>query len=61
MRRWTARIAERLIDGANCLHLWRERAAQRRSLLTLDDRILRDIGINRAVASNEARKPFWRE
>ncbi len=42
------------------LDLWRERARTRRRLLTLDDRLLRDIGISRAEAWQEASKPFWK-
>lgn len=38
---------------------WRERARQRAILATLDDRMLRDVGIDRASASREAGKPFW--
>ena len=40
-------------------HLWSERAAQRRLLATLDDRLLEDIGVDRAAAARESRKPFW--
>jgi uncharacterized protein YjiS (DUF1127 family) len=32
----------------------------RRRLLTLDDRMLRDVGISRAEVHGEAEKPFWR-
>lgn len=39
---------------------WHERARQRRALLGLDDRTLRDIGVSRAAAMAEAQKPFWR-
>jgi uncharacterized protein YjiS (DUF1127 family) len=38
---------------------WRERARQRRNLASLDDRMLKDIGIDRATARKEADKPFW--
>jgi uncharacterized protein YjiS (DUF1127 family) len=38
---------------------WRERARQRAVLSTLDDRMLRDIGIDSASAAREAGKPFW--
>jgi uncharacterized protein YjiS (DUF1127 family) len=38
---------------------WHERARQRRTLLTLDDRMLKDIGVSRAEAVREANKPFW--
>lgn len=40
--------------------LWRERAKQRRALLRLDQRLLQDIGVSRAEAIAEARKPFWK-
>ncbi len=32
---------------------------QRRSLLRLDDRALRDIGLTRDAARAESRRPFW--
>ena len=41
--------------------LWHERARQRRRLLELDDRMLKDIGVSRADAVREASKPFWQE
>jgi len=39
---------------------WIERARQRRRLAALSDRLLKDIGISRCDALQEARKPFWR-
>ena len=39
---------------------WRERRYERRQLMKLDDRMLRDIGISRADAEFEYRKPFWK-
>jgi uncharacterized protein YjiS (DUF1127 family) len=36
---------------------WRER----RILATLDDRMLRDIGVSRSQALAEARKPCWKQ
>ena len=41
------------------LYTWRERARQRRLLLTLSDHMLKDVGITRADAEFEARKPCW--
>jgi uncharacterized protein YjiS (DUF1127 family) len=38
---------------------WHELARQRRALLTLDDRLLKDIGTTRAEAQREASRPFW--
>lgn len=40
---------------------WWRRAQQRRVLLTLDDRLLRDIGLTRGEVERQARAPFWRE
>jgi uncharacterized protein YjiS (DUF1127 family) len=40
---------------------WHELARQRRTLLTLDDRLLKDIGVTRAEAEREASRPFWRD
>ena len=42
------------------LAAWRDRASSRRALLTLDQRMLSDIGISRADAEREAGSPFWR-
>lgn len=38
-----------------------DRRAGRHLLLTLDDRMLKDIGISRADAWAEAIKPMWRD
>lgn len=37
-----------------------QRRRQRRALARLDDRLLRDIGIDREQARREVAKPFWR-
>jgi len=42
------------------LETWFLRARQRRQLLSLSDRMLKDIGISRADAVAEGEKPFWR-
>lgn len=47
-------------DAARAAAAWRKRAAERRHLAELDDYLLRDIGIDRARALDEAEKPFWR-
>lgn len=39
---------------------WRQRARSRRDLLWLSEDQLRDIGIDRYAALEEAHKPFWR-
>ncbi|HEX9462577.1 MAG TPA: DUF1127 domain-containing protein [Alphaproteobacteria bacterium] len=48
----TAAVA-RLLD-------WRWRATQRDVLRTLDDRMLKDVGLSRADLERELQKPFWR-
>jgi uncharacterized protein YjiS (DUF1127 family) len=53
------RPALSLVDVAKTALEWRERARQRRRLSQLDDHFLRDIGLTRAEAEEEARKPFW--
>lgn len=50
-------IVRRALDT---LTKWQERADGRRALLSLDERMLKDIGISRADAVHEADKPFWR-
>ncbi len=42
------------------LFTWQERASQRKLLASLEDRMLKDVGISRADAEREASKPFWR-
>jgi uncharacterized protein YjiS (DUF1127 family) len=41
--------------------IWRQRMRDRRALVLMDERSLRDIGLTRCDALYEARKPFWRE
>jgi uncharacterized protein YjiS (DUF1127 family) len=38
---------------------WRERSEQRTHLASMNDRMLKDIGVSRSDAVREARKPFW--
>ena len=40
---------------------WRERARSRQALLRLDERMLRDLGIDRGTAQFKGSLPFWRE
>ncbi|HUF56084.1 MAG TPA: DUF1127 domain-containing protein [Thermohalobaculum sp.] len=41
------------------VHQWMQVAAERRRLARIDDAALRDIGLDRAAAEAEARRPFW--
>ena len=49
-----------VVAALKVMLVWRERARQRRALTSLDDHLLRDVGLSRAEAVREARKPFWR-
>jgi uncharacterized protein YjiS (DUF1127 family) len=40
---------------------WAERARQRRALQSLDEWVLKDIGLSRADVMHEYDKPFWQE
>ena len=40
--------------------VWLDRRDERRRLLALGDRALRDIGVSRVEAAREGYKPFWR-
>lgn len=59
-RSWLRRTLYRARDSldrlAETLALWHFRARTRRELAQLEDRILKDAGIDRS----EANKPFWR-
>lgn len=49
-----------MTDAVAAIAGWSARAQQRRRLAELDDRLLRDIGLDRPAALREAEKPFWR-
>jgi len=52
-------LGRMLLRAPETLSLWYERSRQRRQLARLDDRLLRDIGLDRASAMEEASKSFW--
>jgi len=53
-------LSEVFRDVNVTLATWAERRRQRRQLQRLDDRLLADIGLDRAHAEFEASKPFWK-
>ena len=55
-----ARALAALRRLAAAVAVWHERARQRRMLLRLDYRALRDLGVTPLEAWNEGRKVFWR-
>lgn len=56
-----SRFATLVVAPVRGLLAWAERARQRRALLSLDDWMLKDIGLTRADVMHEYDKPIWRE
>jgi len=54
--KWVVQEFVRIMQTLQC---WSEVRRQRRSLLELDDHVLKDIGLTRADVDYEASKPFW--
>ncbi len=52
--------SDRLAQFRAAFALWRRRARERSELAAMNAHDLRDIGISRAEAEFEIRKPFWR-
>jgi uncharacterized protein YjiS (DUF1127 family) len=53
-------LAASVLRALDIVLLWHERARSRRMLAALDDRMLRDVGIDHATARQESERPFWR-
>jgi uncharacterized protein YjiS (DUF1127 family) len=53
------RAQDLLIRFFDVAATWQERSAGRRRLGELDDRMLRDAGIDQAAAATEVGKTFW--
>ncbi len=58
--RFWPHVRRACMAGLDILLGWQERAAQRRRLEGMSDRMLRDIGLSRADVARECVKPFWR-
>ena len=39
--------------------IWQARASERAALASLNDHLLKDVGLTRADVWRESRKPFW--
>ena len=59
-RRRVGGLALSLRRAVDMLLIWHERARQRRQLRSLNDHMLRDLGLTRADVMAESSKPFWR-
>lgn len=53
--------APRRVRWMDTVLTWLERSRQRNALGRLDERLLADMGCDRASAAAEADKPFWRK
>jgi len=62
-RAWTESTTNFLSTAAarvwQTLLTWQRRASERTHLAEMDDRAYKDMGITRADAWRETRKPFW--
>jgi len=47
--------------GFSMVAQWHTRARQRRQLMMLNPRLLKDVGLTQADAYRESLKPFWRK
>ena len=57
-----AKWVDRLVTAAlTAVFESRQRMAERHLLATLDDRMLRDLGLSRCDVEHEIRKRFWQE
>jgi uncharacterized protein YjiS (DUF1127 family) len=50
-------LPRRILDT---LVAWQRRAADRRQLASMEETMLKDMGVSRLDAEREAAKPFWR-
>jgi uncharacterized protein YjiS (DUF1127 family) len=51
---------ELLVRAFDFLGEWQDRAAARRQLMVLDDRVLHDLALDRSAAAAEYSRPFWK-
>lgn len=52
-------IATKFDQMVAILHVWQQRHRERTQLSELPAHLLKDIGVSRAEADAEIRKPFW--
>ena len=60
LRSQTPALGVGLQRAIDTVLLWHDRVKSRRTLAMLDDRMLRDVGIDQATARQESSAPFWR-
>jgi uncharacterized protein YjiS (DUF1127 family) len=60
-RFFRAAVDARVWRWITTVGVWLERRRSRRTLATLNDHMLRDIGITPVAQVRESEKPFWKE
>ena len=55
-----SRTRKLLAGVIDTLLVWHARSSDRWRLLEMDNRMLRDIGVEKAAVHQEAMRPFWR-
>lgn len=62
---WVVALLRRIDSGVTAvlgaLYDSRQRIAERHLLASLDDRMLKDVGLSRCDVEHEIRKRFWQE
>jgi uncharacterized protein YjiS (DUF1127 family) len=48
-----------VVHGALKIVVWQQRARERNRLASMDEHMLRDIGLSRSQVTQETGKPFW--
>ena len=57
---WVCKIEEGANKVKTTFKTWKERRHARNQLQQLDNRLLKDIGLNRHDVEYEINKPFWK-
>ena len=60
LSRFAPAVADAAMSHFETMCEWQRRAEMRQRIARLDDALLDDIGLTRAQAEAEARKPFWK-
>ncbi len=53
-------LVGKVLRTVTLLNVWEKRLAERQHLAGMDERMMRDIGLDRADLRQEIAKPFWK-
>ncbi len=54
-------LLKKINNATDFLQTWADRYHQRKDLLEIDSRLLKDIGLTREDVLQESAKPFWKQ